>query len=477
MNPYGWCFFRTGRLYPAGTLLVFLLLLSACDGFNADRLENLLPVIGSDQVAPASTAPNSDFYPSPTSDGAETPVLMCTPPACGPDEFFACPTGDCPGGCGTVCVTPTVISGPLAPSPTDWESLEGWLAALWRGGANPAAVRAALQQSAMQKGLDDWRAADFDGDFQDEWILVLYDPSMPGAPWGDAGDLWIVNGGGPVFRYYVAPSSDIFEFTAPVIVGLADLTGNGHPELIADARICGAHTCNGNYRIIGYTAEGYRDLVNIPDAETGDAGHVITMSYPNVRFEDVNGDGVMEFLVHGGNIGSAGAGNVRTRTEIWRWDGAAIVLAETILDPTDYRHHILYEANDLMAGGDLGGALLLYEAAINDGALRNDGFGYPTNETYRAISEFAAFRLILIDLLRGAPIRASERLAWLQTAYPGAAAAQAASILVQNWSGPESLPEICVLIQSSLDNLDNPTGALADMGYGNPGLTAADYCP
>jgi hypothetical protein len=477
MDRDGFIFFGTGRLLPVGTLLLLFLLLSACNGSTADRLENLLPVIGSDQSAPISTTPISDFYPSPAVDGAETPVLMCTPPACGPGEVFACPTGDCPGGCGTVCAAPTVVSGPLAPSPTDWESLESWLAALWHGGANPAVVRSALQQSGMQKSYDDWRAADFDGDLQDEWILVLYDPSMPGAPWGHAGDLWIVNDSGPVFRYYVAPSSDIFEFTAPMIVGVADMTGNGRPELIADARICGAHTCYGNYRIIGHTAEGYRDLVSVPDPETGDNGHVISISYPNVHFEDVNGDGVMDFLVRGGGIGSAGAGIVRTRTEVWRWDGTAITLAETILDPTEFRHHILYEANDLMARGDLEEALLRYEAAINDGALRNDGFVHSSEATYQSISQFAAFRLILIDLLRGAPIRASERLAWLQATYPGTGAAQAAAILTGKWAGPENLGSVCAMIEGSLAGQENPTGALADMGYGNPSLTASDYCP
>lgn len=35
-----------------------------------------------------------------------TPMVMRTPPACGPDEQYDCP-GECPGGCGTLCVTPT----------------------------------------------------------------------------------------------------------------------------------------------------------------------------------------------------------------------------------------------------------------------------------------------------------------------------------------------------------------------------------
>jgi hypothetical protein len=422
----------------------------------------------------------TDLLPLPaTPTAVETPVLMCTPPACAPGEVYSCP-GDCPGGCGTVCVAPTVtpVTGEIAPAPADWDSLEGWLAALWRGSAEPAAVRAALQASGWQRDFNDWLAADFDGDLRDEWAVILYDESLPGAPFGSPGNLWIVNGDGVVYRQYPIPSQDIYEFLAPTIVGVADMTGDRLPELVTDATVCGAHTCYGNYRIIGFAEGGYRNLVSREPVGEGDAGDTISLSYPEPRLEDYNQDGRAELLVHGGTIGSAGAGVVRPRTEIWAWDGAAVTLADTQLDPTEYRHHVLYEANDRMAAGDLDGALLLYEAAINDPALRNDAFFMPTpEETYAAISQFAAFRLILIDLLRGDAGRAESRLAWLAATYPGTAAADGAAALIGGWTGPEGQAALCESIEATLAARENPTGALADLGYGNPGLTAAEFCP
>jgi hypothetical protein len=454
-------------------------ILAACGGFDLGRF------------APTAANPTAtldpqltvvtDEGPTPTgAPGIETPTLMCTPPACAPGEGYACPTGDCPGGCGTICVAPTPITGPLAPAPTDWENLEGWLTMLWQGGVDPAAVRAALRVSGIQKSLDDWQGADLDGDLRDEWILTLYDQSMPGAPFGAAGDLWIVNDR-VAFRYYIAPSSDIFEFLAPTIVDLADMTGDGLPELIADAPTCGAHTCFNNYRIIGLWEGQFTDLqfsgqpnpqVVVPGKPTP-----IAMSYANARLEDVDSDGLPEFLVHGGTIGSAGAGVVRARTEVWDWNGAAVILAGTILDPTAYRHHILYEANELMEAGDLDAALVLYEATINDGALRNDGFFHPPEQTYADISAFAAFRLILIDLLQGNAERANDRLAWLGATYPDSAVAGAAARLVGEWAGPENADPLCDRIEADLLARENPAGALADMGYGNPSLAAGDFCP
>ena len=43
---------------------------------------------------------------TPTPPTPTYPPLMCTPPACRSGEVFYC-SGNCPGGCGTTCVTPT----------------------------------------------------------------------------------------------------------------------------------------------------------------------------------------------------------------------------------------------------------------------------------------------------------------------------------------------------------------------------------
>lgn len=475
-----------GAMRRIKTAILFMpVFLAACAGLDLGQFISTTPIAlpatpaATATLDPALTIITDDGpTPTPSFPAAETPQLMCTPPACAPGEGFYCPTGDCPGGCGTICVGPTPITGPLAPAPTEWENLESWLAVLWRSNVNPAAVRAALGQSRMQESLDDWAAADFDGDLQDEWVLVLYDQSLPGVPFGSPGDLWVVNGNGVVFRYYAAPSNDIYEFIAPTIVDTADLTGDGLPELVTAATICGAHTCFDNYRVIGQRDGQLVDLVQTPPVdEASSPGSVVSVSYSDTRLEDVDADGLPELLVHGGTIGSAGAGVVRPRTEVWGWDGTAVVLTDTILDPTNYRHHVLYEANDLMSAGDLDRALALYEAAINDGALRDDGFAHAPEQTRADVSAFAAFRLILIDLLQGNAERANGRLAWLQATYPASAAAGAAATLVSGWAGQDGALALCDQIEASLVAQENPAGALADMGYGNPSLGAGEFCP
>jgi hypothetical protein len=374
-------------------------------------------------------------------------------------------------------VTPAAtVEGGAAPA--DWAGLESWLVEAWRSNTNPAAVRAALQAAGRQIDDNDWRAADFDGDLRDEWALVLYDLSIPAELSGRAGNLWVVNGNGIGYRLYQAVGSNTFESVAPAFVGLGDMTGDGLPELVIDQHTCGAHTCFGNYQVLGYRNGSIQSLVSRPPVSEGDPANTINMSYPDTRLEDANLDGLADFVVHGGGIGSVGAGIVRTWAEVWSWDGAAVTLREKRLDPTQYRHHILYEANDLMAAGNLDQALFLYEQAINDGRLVTAPFFNRTEaEAKSAIDQFAAFRLILIDLLHNDPARAAGRLAWLEGTYPGSAAAQGAAMLANGWTGQEGQAALCAQIESTLAALPDPTGALADMGYGNPSLSAADYCP
>ena len=99
------------------------------------------------------------------------------------------------------------------------------------------------------------------------------------------------------------------------------------------------------------------------------------------------------------------------------------------------------------------------------------------DRVYADVSRLAAFRLILIDLLQNNAERAAGRLAWLEANHPDAAATSAAATLIAGWAGAEGQAALCASIEETLAALENPMGALSDMGYGNPALTVADFCP
>ena len=80
-----------------------------------------LPVLACGPLAAAPTATPTLPPPAATiaaSLTAEQPVIQCTPPPCADGELV-CSGGDCPGGCGTICLahtaTPAAPAAPPAP--------------------------------------------------------------------------------------------------------------------------------------------------------------------------------------------------------------------------------------------------------------------------------------------------------------------------------------------------------------------------
>ncbi len=406
-----------------------------------------------------------------TPDGEQTPGVVCTPVSCESGAVPFCP-GDCPGGCGATCATVTPPA-PIVSAPADWAGLESWLAEAWREGVNPAAVRNALIAAGRQSSLQDWSAADLDGDLQDEWIVRLN--TLPGEPdyqefvFGASNQIWIVNHQGVVYRTDTLPAPS-------GVVGFGDLTGDGRPEAWLRAADCGASTCHASFRIVSVAGGTWGNII-APDPATG--ATVIGMINPDAPVVyDYTGDGVADFSLHGGTLGSAGAGVMRAYTDIWAWDGSALTKVDTLLDGTNWRHHILYEANDLLAQGDYAAAIVAYEAVINDANLQTYAhFNASQEQAYADLSLFAAFRLIMADIQLGDSARAAARLAWLQTTYPGAAITIGADRFLSTWSATNSLVDACQSATQEMSAYPSVTGVLTDMGYGNPSLTLNDVCP
>jgi hypothetical protein len=371
---------------------------------------------------------------------------------------------------------------PLGAAPADWGALDSWLAQAWDDRRDPAEVRAALLAAGWLGDQAGWRNLELTGDLRDEWVLQLRDFAAVTADVyqpisGPPGNLWIVGDSGIVYAHHTGVDALSREpGLMPEVAAVGDMTGDGLPELVLQDTDCGAHTCYGYFSVVGYTPEGFANLVD-PEAAYGG---MISISYPDVRL--VREDGVDVLYVHGGTIGSAGAGIVRGYTDIWAWesgagDSGAVRWCEGIWDYSGYRHHLLYEAMELMDKGDLARAEELLTAVLENPDLIVEPFGDATREeTEAAIAQFAGFRLVLTHLLRGDRLEAGRRAGWLLNAYPGAPLALAARHAVDGWIGRTGLHTLCERLQADLATVESPTGPLEDMGYGNPSITTAQLC-
>ncbi|MEM7116998.1 MAG: hypothetical protein AAF614_31490 [Chloroflexota bacterium] len=453
---------RKNYIWLVGSLVVVMFALTGCGLFSTDEGE------GGGEGNPDLT----------------TPGPACTPPACAAGEILQCPDGSCPQGCGVVCVAAVPVTDPgLGAAPGTWEEVDTWLISAWSNQANPAAVRAGLRASGWLDGHDNWRGADLDGDLRDEWIVALTDPDITKAtPWGRMGDLWVVNANGIVYRAYEPGADEVFDKTVPEVTGIIDMTNDGKPELVINKTSCGANTCYGNYEVISTIRGGFENIVDaVPPNEDVPDWNVVSVSYPTAAFNDFELDGLVELQVHGGAQGSAGAGIHQTYVEFWSWNGTAVTLKDRFYDPTEFRHHAVYDANRAMENENYEQAILLYEGAINNGNLITPpGFADDDGvSVYAAISQFAAARLVQIDLIEGDIGRAGSRASWLERTYPGTAVTNATIRLLTEWTGEEgNMATLCESIEADLAGFDQPFGPLSnEMGYANPSLSAADFCP
>lgn len=363
----------------------------------------------------------------------------------------------------------------LGPVPKTQEELQRWLTAAWARNVATAEVAAALRGAAWQRSDKDFNAIDLDGKGRQEWLLTLY-VSTPGPepPFGPPGLYWLVGDGGVFYRFGAAE-----EFTsAPSLIASGDMTGDRLPEAVIEDMGCGAHTCTHFYYVLGLRFGTIGSIVR-PPQQPG-APDSIAMPTATAQVRDATGDGLLDLVLTGGTINSLGAGIQRGSTEVWSWDSRAmtVVLKEATWQPSTWRFHVLYNANEAFEEGDYRTARSLYQRVINDATLKDTDEFPASGPTYPSSRQFAAFRLVLLALLVERDLGpASEWDRWLTRNYPETALEQASLVLVREWSFTHDLARACRDVTAELLTYPNPTGTLEYLGYANPELKAEDVCP
>jgi len=425
--------------------------------------------------------PEATVAPPPTVDGlAPTSTIASDAPA---TDDGAAPTptlavGSTPGA-------PTLEE--LGEPPDSLAQLRDWVGRAHAAAASLDDVCAALAAAQWRQAQETCDAADLDGDAQEEWLFTIDFSRLQEEPLsplqeGHPGDFWIVGDGGLLFQAREGQEPDFFA-GAPQPMQLVDMTGDDLPEVVSVFTTCGAHTCYGYYQVIGAHDGAIRNLVQLSPQEQEveeSLPDTIGLAYVDrEEIRDANGDDLPDLVIHGGIVGSAGAGIQRARTEVWAWSGEAITLEEQQWEETEYRFHWLYNANYAFEQEDYDLAAAQYEEVIINPNLQDvEGITGTAQETRDYTRQFAGFRLTLLPLLRGDITESTRWRNWLQEEYPQAPMTAAADRLFTEWdSNGNNLIAACNAVTQLLEAADNPTGPLTDMGYNNPSLTAESVCP
>jgi hypothetical protein len=317
--------------------------------------------------------------------------------------------------------------------------------------------------------------ADTDADGEIELVLALTPPGPPEPPlmfekpvtvavldrtagsWGVAFQSpGTEEGGGFLVS---VPSGNLDN----ILMTVRDVNGVPGAEVVYRVESCGAHTCFTTVEIYGWNGTTYADLTD------GD----ISISYADTALEDTNGDGALEIIMHGGSIGSVGAGPTRTRTEVYGWDGRQYVLTQVINDPSEFLYHNVLDADDAFFAGDLQQALGLYARALQDQSLQQ----WKENERGE-MDPYLYFRMAVTYMaLGGAAVEAGQSLDAAVDGYPGSLHGEMARAFRDAWLPAGDATAGCraadAYVQANLDAFQE----FWYFGYGNPEFDPQRLCP
>lgn len=251
------------------------------------------------------------------------------------------------------------------------------------------------------------------------------------------------------------------------IVAAEDITGDGTGDLVYSESTCGAHTCTLHVRV--FTGSGG------PEYELLTPGDGLIMETADLTLEDRDGDGAQEIVLHGGTIGSVGAGPQRTRTDVYSWNGASYALTETVNDPSDLLYFAVRDADALFDAGEYLDAAAAYRAAIEDASLQESGY----HENERAeLGAYAQLRRALALLAGGGS--SSEALGALAQArldYAGTLNIGLIAAFQGAYDVSDNLQAGCVALREHIDANAAAFEEAWYYGYSNPEWDATQVCP
>ena len=322
-------------------------------------------------------------------------------------------------------------------------------------------LRAMLEGWEALANVTDLLRVDVDDDGEGELLLIIVGPSEEYVV-NRTGDLLVIDIHAEKCELAYHATRDSL-LTDPALLEVDDVNSDGHTELAFTSTSCGAHTCYTRVHIVASGTGTYKDLT--------DGG--IEMSYVESHFSDWDNDGVLELMMHGGTIGSIGAGPQRARTEIYRWDATKYALSETIYDPSNYLYFKVLDANQALLDGELERAGMLYEEAIQNPSLQ---IWMEENER-EELTSFSRYRLSLTHLLAGDREEAQTVRDELLTQLPDGIYSQVVTILWETYLRDGDLRTACEAVGAFAAAHPETAGMLSDYGYGNPTFTSEEVCP
>ena len=409
-------------------------------------------------TATASPAATATATPSPTATPTRTPTATPWPTPSRTPSVTASASSATP----TATTAPrTSQAAPAFPCPSDYTAYANDIGAyLARADASAAGLRSWLEAcGVVQSNLGGVTEAPIQSASSKDLVVVIHDSA--------SGQLTPT---GTILVYHHTPGGYILagraDGTGKVeLLRVGDVNADGKTDVVWTDTTCGAHTCFSTLFVDEWDGTAYRDWIE------GEP----TMAYPDYSFKPgVAGGSGDAILVHGGIIGSVGAGPQRAWTETYiSENGAPYHLSGQQYDASPCLYHHILDANQAFNDWEKDGfeqAIEDYRSALDDTSLGTCG---TIPDELSVLRDFARFRLLVASIAGGHQASASGLAD--QISLP--ALQTAARAFLESYQDSGSIVQACRDTTTYAQAHPESWNYLSDWGYANPGFTAEDLCP
>ena len=306
-------------------------------------------------------------------------------------------------------------------------------------------------------------SADIDGDGHDEFVLLITTADDENPP----GEAWFFDDEAARYRFFSsARALANAVLTGLEVAGVADLTGDGRPEVTLTARTCDTE-CSTRAVIASQHRGILEDLAPDDSALAGTE---------EVTIADDDGDGLPDVLMRRGATAVRGPGPQRGLSRRLAWSGVRFSVIDEV-DAPEFLIHLIADADVAYRVGDMPEAQRLYEAAANDTALRDWKQEIGEFVGRRELVPYALLRAALAAGRQGDAAGASALLT--RAAGEGASSMHgvAAAIYLGAIDAGRPAGEACSDAQRYLQQFAAAYQRFWDYGYANPEHPIADICP
>ena len=372
-----------------------------------------------------------------------------------------------PGASVTTAASATVVALPARPD----NPFAGGIAVsayLAGGGADLEHCLPALEQSWKLTPVDGPRclSADIDGDGLKEFVYLVTIAGDPQPP----GEVWFFDDARTGYRFFSSARALANQVLAGVkLVGAADVTGDGNPDVVITDQQCDATNKDACSTGLIVASEHTGTLTDLAPADSALAATT------SVKIDDVNGDSLADVVMTSDASASAAAGPQPGLTRDLTWNGIGFAVHDTPGTPV-YLINVIDDADAAFRGGDLATAAKLYEQAATDGTLKDWKAETNTFVGRRELVPYAYFRAALVAQRQGDAVAVRDLLTKARTGHEDSMLGIAATTYLAALNAGQPPAQACTGAKQYLTQFADAYARFWDYGFSNPEHAIADLC-